>query len=130
MRVFWRLAFPVQEETVDLPAPLSSPSTVGNPFDSYAEGGTRTRTPCGATPSRWCVCQFHHFGEVDYFLSLLLLRRLLRRGRRSRRCFRSRLLLRLSGRSLTLCRRLLLLRAFSDYGRAAGLVDQNRERQR
>src|SRR5213080_2527551 len=30
----------------------------------HAEGGTRTRTPRGATPSRWCVCQFHHFGEV------------------------------------------------------------------
>src|SRR5213592_3579319 len=29
-----------------------------------AEGGTRTRMPRGATPSRWCVCQFHHFGEV------------------------------------------------------------------
>src|SRR6267142_2361659 len=28
----------------------------------YAEGGTRTRMPRGATPSRWCVCQFHHFG--------------------------------------------------------------------
>src|SRR5438067_13612882 len=39
-----------------------------------AEGGTRTRTPCGATPSRWCVCQFHHFGEVDrvYFFSGVL----------------------------------------------------------
>ena len=21
--------------------------------------------PRGATPSRWCVCQFHHFGEVE-----------------------------------------------------------------
>jgi hypothetical protein len=31
---------------------------------SSAEGGTRTRMPRGATPSRWCVCQFHHFGEV------------------------------------------------------------------
>ena len=27
-----------------------------------AQGGTRTRTPCGATPSRWCVYQFHHLG--------------------------------------------------------------------
>src|SRR5207253_2867340 len=37
----------------------------------YAEGGTRTRRPSrGAFPSRWCVCQFHHFGEV-----LLLFRR-------------------------------------------------------
>ena len=26
-----------------------------------AEGGIRTPTPCGATPSRWCVCQFRHF---------------------------------------------------------------------
>ncbi len=26
-----------------------------------AEGGIRTLTPCGATPSRWCVCQFRHF---------------------------------------------------------------------
>ena len=27
----------------------------------YAEGGIRTPTPYGATPSRWCVCQFRHF---------------------------------------------------------------------
>ncbi len=26
-----------------------------------AEGGIRTPTPYGATPSRWCVCQFRHF---------------------------------------------------------------------
>ena len=26
-----------------------------------AEGGIRTHTPYGATPSRWCVCQFRHF---------------------------------------------------------------------
>src|ERR1019366_2989065 len=26
-----------------------------------AEGGIRTPTPFGATPSRWCVCQFHPF---------------------------------------------------------------------
>ena len=65
--------------------------------------------------------------------SLLLLRRLLRRGRRGRRGLRSRLLLRLSGRSLTLSRRLLLLlllRAFPDHGGSAWLRDQNRERQR
>lgn len=29
-----------------------------------AQGGTRTRTPCGATPSRWCVYQFHHLGSL------------------------------------------------------------------
>jgi hypothetical protein len=34
-----------------------------------AEGGTRTPMPRGATPSRWCVCQFHHFGEIVYFFS-------------------------------------------------------------
>src|SRR4051794_10579003 len=27
-----------------------------------AQGGIRTRTPFGATPSRWCVYQFHHLG--------------------------------------------------------------------
>ena len=27
-----------------------------------AEGGTRTPTGCPTTPSRWRVCQFHHFG--------------------------------------------------------------------
>ncbi len=27
-----------------------------------AEGGTRTRMGLPATPSRWCVYQFHHFG--------------------------------------------------------------------
>lgn len=26
-----------------------------------AEEGIRTPTPYGATPSRWCVCQFRHF---------------------------------------------------------------------
>jgi hypothetical protein len=29
--------------------------------NGYAEGGIRTPTPYGATPSRWCVCQFRHF---------------------------------------------------------------------
>jgi hypothetical protein len=27
-----------------------------------AEGGTRTPTGFPTTPSRWRVCQFHHFG--------------------------------------------------------------------
>ena len=31
----------------------------------HAQGGTRTRTPCGATPSRWCVYQFHHLGLLS-----------------------------------------------------------------
>ena len=30
-----------------------------------AEGGIRTPTPYGATPSRWCVCQFRHFRKRD-----------------------------------------------------------------
>ena len=34
-----------------------------------AQGGTRTRTPCGATPSRWCVYQFHHLGLGCILLS-------------------------------------------------------------
>jgi integrase len=34
-----------------------------------AQGGTRTRTPCGATPSRWCVYQFHHLGLDCILLS-------------------------------------------------------------
>jgi hypothetical protein len=29
-----------------------------------AEGETRTPMPRGATPSRWCVYQFHHFGKT------------------------------------------------------------------
>ena len=93
---------------------------------TYAEGGIRTRTPRGATPSRWCVCQFHHFGEVD-FRPLLLFRR---RGRRCRS--RSTLLLLRLLRSLS---RLLLLllplfRAFPDNRRTAGLRNQNGQRQR
>ena len=40
---------------------------------SSAEGGTRTRMPRGATPSRWCVCQFHHFGYLRSLLLRLLL---------------------------------------------------------
>src|SRR5215472_3014126 len=31
------------------------------PISNGAEGGIRTPTPYGATPSRWCVCQFRHF---------------------------------------------------------------------
>ena len=30
-----------------------------------AEGGTRTPTGCPTTPSRWRVCQFHHFGTRE-----------------------------------------------------------------
>lgn len=33
----------------------------GNCKRNGAEGGIRTPTPYGATPSRWCVCQFRHF---------------------------------------------------------------------
>lgn len=32
-----------------------------------AQRGTRTRTPCSATPSRWCVYQFHQLGIVAGF---------------------------------------------------------------
>lgn len=32
-----------------------------------AQRGTRTRTPRGATPSRWCVYQFHQLGIVAGF---------------------------------------------------------------
>ena len=32
-----------------------------------AEGGTRTPTGLPATPSRWCVYQFHHFG-IFFFI--------------------------------------------------------------
>src|SRR2546428_135210 len=97
-----------------------------------AEGGTRTRTPRGATPSRWCVCQFHHFGEV-----LFLFRRR-RRGRSVLRSGSRRLLL---GRPLScgrllarlrrwLLRRILLFGAFADDGRTAGPRNQNRQRKR
>src|SRR5437763_16459356 len=44
---------------------VDSINTAVSKASNHAEGGTRTRTPRGATPSRWCVCQFHHFGEVD-----------------------------------------------------------------
>ena len=30
-----------------------------------AEGGTRTPTGFPTTPSRWRVCQFHHFGTGE-----------------------------------------------------------------
>ena len=32
---------------------------------SGAEGGTRTPTGFPTTPSRWRVCQFHHFGTLQ-----------------------------------------------------------------
>ena len=49
-----------------------------------AEGGIRTPTPYGATPSRWCVCQFRHFRKgrskkSEHALSI-------RERLRSRRC--------------------------------------------
>ena len=34
-----------------------------DPFSLSAQGEIRTRTPYGATPSRWCVYQFHHLGS-------------------------------------------------------------------
>ena len=32
-----------------------------------AHGATRTLTACAATPSRWCVYQFHHVGKTRGF---------------------------------------------------------------
>ena len=91
-----------------------------------AEGGTRTRTPCGATPSRWCVCQFHHFGEV-----LLLFRCSRWRwcGRRRWRswCRRRCLLLR---RGLLLLRLILRFGALMNNGGTAGRRNQNGQRER
>jgi hypothetical protein len=34
-------------------------------FQDGAEGGTRTPTGFPTTPSRWRVCQFHHFGTLQ-----------------------------------------------------------------
>lgn len=34
-------------------------------LNTGALGETRTRTPFGATPSRWCVYQFHHQGLLN-----------------------------------------------------------------
>src|SRR6185436_19633550 len=70
----------------------------------HAEGGTRTRTPRGATPSRWCVCQFHHFGEVERGLKPATTGLFLFRRRWSWRCA---LLLLLSSRCRLGGRRLL-----------------------
>ena len=36
-----------------------------------ADGETRTHTACAATPSRWCVYQFHHVGNFVSFSSKL-----------------------------------------------------------
>jgi hypothetical protein len=50
---------------------VSTETKKGVTFLSWdAEGGTRTRMPRGATPSRWCVCQFHHFGCLRNYLDL------------------------------------------------------------
>src|SRR5262245_45054845 len=86
--------------------------------------------PRGATPSRWCVCQFHHFGE-DLRLRTLFL--FWRRSRRSALLLLPlRWLLSLC-RLLPLCRltlrRLLLLlarlfRPFANHGGSTGLGDQ------
>src|SRR4029079_17174356 len=37
-------------------------SYCGNAFVVHALARTRTATPCGTTPSRWRVYQFHHQG--------------------------------------------------------------------
>ncbi len=44
------------------PADVCSAAFVGYPGFIGAEGGTRTPTGFPTTPSRWRVCQFHHFG--------------------------------------------------------------------
>ncbi len=47
---------------------LGSVVRSGHPFlveKDGAEGGIRTHTPRGATPSRWCVCQFRHFRSKE-----------------------------------------------------------------
>src|SRR5262249_1367790 len=42
-------------------APSSSPRILQDLENiSGADGETRTLTPCGASPSSWCVYQFHH----------------------------------------------------------------------
>src|SRR5262245_41254209 len=97
--------------------------------------------PRGATPSRWCVCQFHHFGEVTLWKRGLkpATTSLLFRRRRRRRTLR---LSRLPGRLLTgrlllillllllVLLLLLLLRAFTNHRRATRLRYQNRKRER
>jgi len=35
--------------------------------DQSAEGETRTPMARAATPSRWCVYQFHHFGIKIFY---------------------------------------------------------------
>src|SRR5688572_28456427 len=38
--------------------------SLGTHKKNGAEGGTRTPTGFPTTPSRWRVCQFHHFGTL------------------------------------------------------------------
>ena len=66
----------VRKEAVavlDSPVPQEPPAACNDPVirppqgrtseeKPHAQGGIRTRTPFGATPSRWCVYQFHHLG--------------------------------------------------------------------
>ncbi len=62
---------PCKEERTFPPTPTASETCASASFAtrakvhcllSSAQGEIRTRTPVGATPSRWCVCQFRHLG--------------------------------------------------------------------
>jgi hypothetical protein len=52
--IFWKRSLILSTEYPD-----KAPNLTMEDFG--AEGGIRTLTPYGATPSRWCVCQFRHF---------------------------------------------------------------------
>ncbi len=54
------------------PAHKKGPCPTGQrPKKHGADGGTRTRTGLPATPSRWCVYQFHHIGTDLIITSLV-----------------------------------------------------------
>ena len=47
------------------PVTASAPSRRAATDPSGADGETRTHTAFAATPSRWCVYQFHHVGKAQ-----------------------------------------------------------------
>ena len=57
----------IEPTTARLRIECSTPELLWPASSWYALARTRTATPCGTTPSRWRVYQFHHQGAFRSF---------------------------------------------------------------
>src|SRR5262249_41013716 len=55
----------IEPTTARLRIECSTPELLWRRFCCHALARTRTVTPCGTTPSRWRVYQFHHQGPSN-----------------------------------------------------------------